>query len=186
MVSRFLIFLLFISTSISIGGNECRKISNILFNDSSEKKKYLEIYEMGKEIIPCLISMIDTNKVSKVGHINPKNSFVPSCILLDNYSGIEAAYFIERIISLDKTKSDNSDSVNKEIYSFQIFNYGVIVKRGNVPNKNYPPLSLSDMKIIKKIYQKWWELNKDKSIEQLRKDWKENKHPLDGSNYKWI
>jgi hypothetical protein len=61
----------------------------------------------------------------------------------------------------------------------------VIVKiKGNKPVLE--PLHYHDMKAIKGIYLDWWEANKDKPIQELRKMRTDNNHILDGSNYQWI
>ena len=42
------------------------------------------------------------------------------------------------------------------------------------------------MKTITDIYIKWWESNKDESLETLRKKWRDEGSPLQNSPYMWI
>jgi len=71
------------------------------------------------------------------------------------------------------------------IKKYRIFEYGIIVKRIN-KIQILNPLYHTDMVEIKKIYLSWWENNKSKSIEQLRKEWIQNGSILNtDGNYLW-
>ena len=66
----------------------------------------------------------------------------------------------------------------------KIYEYAVIVKTEQ-DQPQMTSLSLTDMQELKKIYEKWWDDNKQKSLSELSKEWKENKRIIDGSSYIW-
>ncbi|MDJ1473643.1 hypothetical protein [Xanthocytophaga flava] len=145
---------------------------------------YYEVHPKGKSAIPCLLDLIDTDRKSFVGFQDPESSSVNS-FSSNNYSGINVAYLVELILAKDSIVVRKSSTWKTQVEPYRIYTYGVIVKNVN----NSPllrPLEYSDMKTLKDIYLAWWKLNKNKSIEQLRRDWKAGKGPLATSKYKWI
>jgi hypothetical protein len=163
---------------------KCDELYKFLFVNTGQENIFNETYLMGKDIIPCLIDFIDINKKTFIGFQDPKSSNIYPFIS-DNYIGIRAAYLIEFVLSKDTITTSKSDLWEQEIEPYRIYKYGVIV---NTQNKEPIPKSLNseDIKVLKEIYLKWWQSNKEKPLEQLRKEWKENKHILDNSSYKWI
>ncbi|MDJ1498672.1 hypothetical protein QNI19_37415 [Cytophagaceae bacterium DM2B3-1] len=141
-----------------------------------------EIHLMNKKIIPCLINFIDRDIQGIVGFKNPLSSTMESFIFR-NYSGINAAYLIEFILAKDKIEKIQGDSWEQKVKPYKLYTYGVII---NDESNRPSALSLKEMKAIKSIYLEWWKLNKNKPIELLRKEWKEGKHILDNSKFKWI
>jgi hypothetical protein len=179
----FFIFIFFPFTACK-GQKKCNELYKFIFTNTAQKNVYYETHLMGKDAIPCLIDFIDTDKKSIVGFQDPKSSTIYS-FNFKNYIGIEAAYLIELILSKDSIETVKSNEWEQNVKPYRIYGYGVIVK---IRNKEpiLEPLDYGDMKVLKDIYLKWWQSNKEKSIELLRKEWKENKHILNNSNYKWI
>ncbi|TKG89831.1 hypothetical protein EYV94_24745 [Puteibacter caeruleilacunae] len=88
-----------------------------------------------------------------------------------HFKGIVAAYMIEFILARDLAKK----TIKKSSKSNQHFNHAYVewyyLKGGSnlvVRNANNQALTCSDIKALKQIYSEWWELNKDKTIVQLR------------------
>lgn len=129
---------------------------------------YHYFYQKGKQAIPFLIDAIDIEEKGLCGFLDIRSSSLFPYYL--NYKGQRCAYMIEYIMSNGgKTK---------------IYNHCIIVKKAN--NKDgFERLSYEDMKIVKKLYEKWWNKYKYKSIEDLRKESVIN-HIFKGSIYKWI
>jgi hypothetical protein len=176
--------LLFITTTSCTAQKKCNGLFQAIFARLLTKNDYKGVYMQGKNAIPCLISLIDLNRMSMVGIIDPKLSYIPPFIL-NNYRGIDAAYLIELTLSTDSLLSDSIADWKGGINPYKIYNYCVIVK--NEQKKTIlEPLSYSDIKAVKELYMKWWETNKDKSLSELRKEWKQGKHVLDENKYKWI
>lgn len=183
---KFVYFILFIYLPFTEckGQDKCDDLYKYIFTNTAQKNVYYNTYLMGKGPIPCLIDFIDTNKISMVGFQDPKSSTIHS-FTFKNYIGIDAAYLIELILSKDSIEITKGDDWEQKVKPYRIYGYGIIVKTKN----NEPilePLNYEDMKAIQAIYLKWWQSNKDKPIELLRKEWKENKHILENSPYKWI
>jgi hypothetical protein len=130
---------------------------------------YLRVLKIGKPVIPYLISVIDSENLGFVGFQDPRSSFYYG---LDyNYCGIRAAYMIEYILA---------NQINEQ---WMYENCVIVKKSNNKPLKKR--LSYKDMKEIKKIYQKWWNDNKKKTLDELREDWKKDKDPLTNSSFMW-
>lgn len=166
------------------GKTKCDELYKFIYTNTAEKNIIYQIHLMGKDAIPCLIDFIDLDKKSVVGFQDPKFSTIYPFII-NNYIGIKAGYLIEFILAKDSVENVSIDVWENETNPYLLFDYCVIVKTDN----NKPilePLDYKDTKVLKDIYLKWWKTNKDKPIELLRKEWKENKHILDNSTYKWI
>ena len=67
----------------------------------------------------------------------------------------------------------------------KIFKEGILFKKDDSGEIIEDRLTLEDMVIVKGIYQEWWEKNKDKSLSDMRKEWKETNGILSNSNYIW-
>jgi len=139
-------------------------------------------FSYGKDAIPCLIETIDENKIIVQGFMDRQSSYLPP---LNNYSGIESAYIIEFILAKESVDPNYNFNTSKGENPYRIYHSGLIVK-AEEKYPSYKALKYEDMILIKKIYFQWWQKNKSKSIEQLRKDWKENNRPLKNTKYKWI
>jgi hypothetical protein len=149
-----------------------------------------EILSLNKQIIPCLIDSIDTDRTSFIGFKNPMNSYIENYHF--NQKGIKYAYDIDYILSKDsietvnKTWNDNEDFLHWEeiMQPERIYNIGIIVKQEN-NNPILEPLTHADMVNIKKMYFEWWEENKKKPIEILRQDFR-NGNKILKLPYVWI
>lgn len=125
---------------------------------------------IGKSTIPYLIDAIDRNERGWVGFKEENSSSM--VLQFGNFTGITAAYMIEYMLS------DSSD--------YQIYPYGVICRINHQTGYfDFQKLTLDDVKAVKKVYQAWWEANKNKSMEELQSEWRQNKRALNGSDYGW-
>lgn len=146
---------------------------------------YQEFCKIGKEAISILIESIDTKNRGVVGFVNPKLS-TPSYYNIDNYKGIEIAYMIEFLIK--NAKSCDCSSNNKIIFEFDSIHFyekGIIVKVDN-GKPVMSSLKFEEILEIKRYYSDWWNNNKNKSPEELSKNWKNNSRALTGTKYIWI
>lgn len=133
-----------------------------------------EFSKIGKDAIPLLIDAIDTNEHGPVGYIydyDSKSSRMPPLYKMRNHVGIWAAYMIDYIL------------VEKE---FEKAYPNCIILKSKNGEPVMEPLKYKDMRKIKKIYQKWWNKNKSKSLEELKCNWLRGDHPLKGSQFMWI
>lgn len=126
---------------------------------------------LGKSAIPYLIDAIDRNERGWVGFNSPLSSNLGHNV--DAYTGIRAAYMIEYLLS------DSSDD--------QIYRLGVIARLNRQTGNYSEPLTYDDVKAVKKIYQSWWKANKDKSMQELQREWRGGKRIVNGiSGYAWV
>jgi len=166
------------------GQIDCNDLYKHFFTDTKHKDVYHDILLMDKANVSCLISYIDKNQKTSVGFIDPKASTLQS-FNFNNYIGIKAAYFIEFFLSKDSIETINGSEWEQKIKPYRIYKSGVIVKTID-GSPILETLSYKDMKRIKGIYRKWWNKNKNKAVNQLRKEWGKEKHILDGTCYIWI
>ena len=176
MKCKWLCYLsLFLLNTVCYGQKKCEELYHVVFNNNIVKAGN-QVVSFGKDAIPCLIDMIDVKKESSVGFQDPNSS--STSLTFRNCAGISAAYLIELILSKDSLLN------TAMIDGVRIYQIGVIVKI----KKNNPvleKLNYNDMLVIKKIYTKWWELNKRKTIVQLRDEWRKNKNIL-GKKFRWV
>ena len=162
-----------------------------LLNKSNSSEIYQEILLRNKKIIPFLIEYIDIEKDGVVAFINPISSDLYS-YKYNNKLGINYAYYIDYILSKDSIETVNKDWEEPDDYhwaeitkSYRIYHIGVIVKQDENNKPILEPLTHEDMIKIKKMYSDWWEQNKDKSIETLRKEFRKGNKILK-LPYVWI
>jgi hypothetical protein len=121
-----------------------------------------ELFEMGKRAIPSLINSIGSTETIAVAYWNPISSEAPPEGAKIRQLATEIyAYMIEIILSKeDKMLTEYNDDGTCTV-------------------------SIDDLVKVRRVYSDWWDRNKDKSIEQLRDDWKNGVRPLTGTDYKW-
>lgn len=180
-------FLLFICLSSCKGQNSCNLSKKSLYSIT-----YEDALSLNKHIIPCLIDSIDASGTSFIGFKNPISSYIGNYHL--NQKGIRYAYLVDYILSKDsietvnKTWNEGEDLLHwtELTKPYRIYNIGIIVKQDKNGKPLLDALNHNDMVIIKSLYEKWWKENKSKSIELLRKEWKEKGSILRNSEYMWI
>jgi hypothetical protein len=138
----------------------------------------VELHKHGKESIPLLIDEIN-NREKSIGLIfsHPHNSHFGE--IYDCY-GFLYVYLVELILGREKIK-ESADSYGgflgpRENY---VFWYGLLAK------ENGKTTSCQDLKEIQGVYRAWWEKNREKSLPELRRAWKNKSGPLSGSGFFW-
>ena len=155
-------------------------------------KMMKEIHSYGKDIIPYLISQIDIGKMVSPNFVNPYESNLERMDLQGGPSGINYAYMIELILAEDSIKDNYVykdfcyDCWYEKMKPYKIYGHCTIIEKKYLNNPAAISVSFDDMKTIKAIYNKWWESNKDKNLDALRKKWREEGSPLQNSPYMWI
>lgn len=179
------LFFLFVCLSSCNVKNICNqykeKLSSITYEDA---------LSLNKKIIPCLIDNIDIQKTSFIGFTNPINSNIKKWYI--NQEGIRYAYYIEYILLKDSVeiveKTWNDDDIfHWDILSkpYRVYTNGIIIKLGQNKKQILEPLTHEDMILIKKMYLNWWGENKNKSIEEIRKEFR-NGNIIVQYPYVWI
>jgi hypothetical protein len=115
--------------------------------------------ELGLDIIPTLIDSINSDKTNSCFYCLKKMSRFDSYIPNIQF-GEYAARYIELIINPS-------------------FKYNTIKKNGQ-----FHILTQNDLLIIKELYIKWWDKNKQDSKRNMKK-WRAKKGALDGTIYSW-
>ena len=150
-----------------------------------------EIHSYGKDIIPYLISQIDKGKMVVPGFVNPYESNLGNTVM-GCPLGVNYAYMIELILAKDSIMDnihffDGAYSIwYDKMEQYKIYHQCVIIKKKDKDNPQKSEMTVDDMKTIKAIYNDWWESNKDKDLDTLRKKWREKGSPLQNSPYMWI
>jgi hypothetical protein len=146
-----------------------REVAKLVEKDRPNENIIFEVLkQFDKKAIPFLIENIDRDETGFLGFNDPNESTL--YLINQNFVGLRSAYMLELLLSGEN--------------EFQIYKYGVIVKivEGDIQMKS---LTLNDMREIKKIYSLWWNANKNKSMDELKKNWKAQSI-LDGSRYTWV
>ncbi len=157
--------------------------AEILLNGSVyEKQQALaKLHEAGLPSIPVLISAIDADSGFTIPLSDPTSSYIPPG-LLDLRPGLIAAHAIELILACDSLMFAAGDSlwVLGVVREHYVFTHGLIGREGQDRG-----LTVEEIDEVKTLYEKWWQVNKNKSLDQLRSDWKNSKRPLSNSGYGW-
>ncbi len=166
----FIWCLLFLASCQSQGSSEYLVDKLVTKEIVDTVPSFYRFKQIGKDAIPALISVIDNNERGYVGFLESSSSSITR--LNDGFVGIRAAYMIEYILA--------------DTNQIELYKYAVIVNDEKNRPYNFTPLTLPDMKEIKRIYNEWWGKNKQKSFIELRNDWRKNKRVLEGSKYIWV
>ncbi len=164
-------------------GDEIRQLVSKLERNSPQERRdaILSLHHFGKDAIPFLIDNITNSKDLYVMLVNPRNSDVRLALEAKTYEGILAAYVIELILNREQIKLDKNDNPqfllgnNPDNY---VFWEGVI-------RKNKGLATGADLPRIRRLYQKWWDMNKSETIEKLREKQKSGAHVLNRKPYYW-
>jgi hypothetical protein len=151
-------------------------------NGCGALKAFYKVHYSGKKAIPQLIEFIAVDfKADLHMLIDPWSSHMgPGAS--NNYAGEWAVYGINMI--LFRQGEPPKDACPWPPYGSDRAKY-LRVNGSIVKGKENSPVTHKDMFEIQRVYRDWWEQNKDKSIEQLRLDWKNGNRPLAGSIYHW-
>jgi hypothetical protein len=161
--------------------NYYKKLMN--FSDSKHKEGIIKLFRSGKEAIPFLIKGISCCDIVTNSLVNPTGS-----LLTDNHlricSGAYAAYVIEMILAIDhideKKYFMEKDFLFSEIEHYLYFNGFIVNAKNDCVSQNK-----KEMTTIAGFYKEWWEKNSQKTLEELKKDWKDGIRPLSGSGFRW-
>jgi len=169
-------FIIFCGSQSNSIVNELNNLKSVHFD--TKKNAIFELHKNGKKSIPLLIKEISDN-TKVINEIrNPLSSFYGEPYV---FFGVFSAYVIELILGREKLNTENS--YKSQYLLDEPTNY--IYTRGLIIDEENRIINKEDLIKIRKIYAEWWEKNKDKTIEQLRNDWKKNIKPLSGSKYHW-
>ncbi len=146
-------------------------------------KIYNNMWNNPKESISSLINSFNDNERLTVMFLNPYLSSID----IENCGvpgSISKAYNIDYILSKDSAPklnlemfrgqygTDNS-AWNKIIGQYKISSYGHVYKMdGNTKQKK---LTKDDLLAIQKMYRDWWQKNKNLDINEIRKEYRQNK-----------
>ncbi len=148
------------------------RVINDAILDSRELLYYLcdTVLVLEKEAIPILIEEMDNPEIFLgISLLHPYKSTITASSNSYHFKGLLAAYLIEFILQRDNSGKPTPSGANhigmKRIDWYYLkMSSNLILKK-----EKEEALSYSDIGRLKQIYIDWWELNKTKSIEELRK-----------------
>lgn len=139
-----------------------------------------DLHKLGKLAIPALINNISDEKEVFFPLNEPRT---PQIGTTRCHIGRLSAYTIELILGRDKLIPPQSEQDYDWMLGPHSENY--IYPAGIIAKENRELIGTSDLAAVQRIYQDWWEKNKDKSIDVLRNGWTQDNRPLSKSNYHW-
>jgi hypothetical protein len=167
-----------ISTISSFGSDKCQIVGQLV-NEIERKEKIHELYALRENAIPKLIEEIGSLQKQPFILSAPKNSNIEGP--LNCYCGVVAAYMIETILAKENLVLENPSpgfflGTQDEDY---VYRQGIITR-----NNGYR-LESSDLRRIQRLYLRWWQKNKEMSLEEMRNSWQIGLRPLSNSTYRW-
>ena len=149
-------------------------------NILERRQAIMNLHDQGKASIPYLIEKIDDTEIVIFSMGHPWNSDGIVLYNMASYAGTLFSYMVELILARDALQ----ETLTPTPFFFSN-NDNWIYWDGVIERADKQPLNAEDMKKIKMHYKTWWKNNKEKSIEELREDWKNQKRPLSKTVYSW-
>lgn len=165
-----------------VAQDDPKRLIHQLNDDSAGRRQAaaIKIHALGKRAIPRLIDTVTDSRPAQDLLKNPRSSNL-QLANLESSLGLVCAYLIELILGREAVRIDASSGEGFFLGAAQNYPYwdGLIVNaQGRV-------IKVQDLREVKSIYQKWWDTNKDKPLDELRRDWSAGRGPLAGSEYRW-
>ncbi len=164
------------------------------FGDSLFRANFHELCDsvlsQGKASIPLLIEKIDDHGTfAGLSMTCPWSSYRPEVARKSHYIGIINVYLIRFILRRDVLnkptfKESNIDAENTHHkYQWYYLNSYYSNLLANKHSKSV--LTYKEVKKLKEFMQDWWDVNKHKSLKELKRDYS-GKPLLEGSEFIWI
>ncbi len=143
------------------------------------KPAIFSLHKNALNAIPALIEAIDDkDPFDQIELKNPILSGVPKEAFQKTYMGVLAAYTIELILGKEALRGNQNALSPRLDPEDCVYDFGILHRDGET-------ITRDDLAKVKALYQKWWDTNKDKSLQELRQEWIHNKRPLSGTPYRW-
>ena len=144
-----------------------------------QKKAIFSIHSIGKDSIPSLIDSIDDDTPFDVLNIqDPVSSYIPPESLKTTFRGVLFAYTIELILGKTTLRGNKNDRTFLIDHEDAVYTHALLRRNGEVLKKQ-------DLTELKELYRLWWEKNKSLPLDELRREWAQNKRPLTASPFRW-
>jgi hypothetical protein len=181
-IALYVIFLSLFSLNCSRARNVVHHVEALGIDDRNVNSEFvLNLFKLGKRSIPYLIERISDKEINRYYRLSDPDG--PYFFVQGMYKcyGFLYAYIIEIILAKETLAGvdelDNCDFVGSR--ENLVYLGGVIMK------KNRDFATWRDLTEIQKVYRTWWRKNKNKSLQQMRKDWWDDKRPLSKSRFYW-
>lgn len=154
---------------------------------------YKYAYNLGKDIIPMLISHINDQDNGETWFCDFLDSYdqLSPRYLSGNRIGIRYAHLIDFLVTTDSVSMSRycQSKTTKEWENpsrfFKVYSECIISKKDDSGNLSDDVLDYDDMSRIKDIYQRWWDENKKYNLEIIRKRWNKKYGLLKKTDYGW-
>jgi hypothetical protein len=148
-----------------------------------------DLHRRGREAIPLLIAAIDDASLVRTGMTDPKiqSAQIYPWEIRGTEFGVLAAYVVELILARTSLRAPDVPSlwVDGDDY---LYDFGRIWT-GKHPNglqrAPHKLITGRGLKEVQVVYQRWWDRNKESSLEDLRAAWRRDHGPLNGSKFFW-
>jgi hypothetical protein len=150
-----------------------------------KRSAVLSLHGQGKQAVRILLEHIDDTEIAPSSTLvfqNPVLSYVPPGSQHDQFAGMLYAYVIELILAKNTLSQDGGKNCD---FHFLLGPNDYVYGHGLIFKGNEELIDATDLPRIKQIYLRWWDKNQDKSLAQMRQEWKASHRPLAGSQYKW-
>lgn len=151
--------------------------------DCERRAAIFALHRIGKQAIPALVTRIADAQVAGSGTVDLQNPILSSVLpnfQRDQFAGVLYAYIIELILGRETLSAEAGKCDFLLAQDDYLYGHGAIRKDPN------SPLEPADLSRIQQIYLKWWDANRNKTLTQLRSEWKQSIRPLSSSEYRWF
>ena len=157
----------------------------------ARRQAVVALHKLGKAAIPVLVAHIgDADRATRSLLLlqNPLLSSILPDSQHDEFSGVISAYMIELILGQESLVSEavgcgfRGETGTAFLLEARDYVYG----HGLIRKSAEHAMGEGDLASVKEIYRKWWDANQNKTLQEMRDDWKHTKRPLTGSAYFWF
>jgi hypothetical protein len=142
----------------------------------------MALHRAGIQAIPALIEHISDGEIAESSALLfqiPILSSRPPDAQDDYFAGVLYAYSVELILGRERL------IVREGPCDFLLDPGEYVYHSGVIRKKHRRLIEASDLPRVQQFYSRWWGTNRNKTLTQLRQDWKQSARPLNGSPYSW-
>ncbi len=160
---------------------------------SERSSAVIALHRLGKKAILALVEHISDAEIAPSSTLMLHTPFISAVYTgapRDEFAGVLNAYVVELILAKDNLATTERDPHLLLSVGDYVYGQGALVKGESSTTdmsdvSGMSQVNATDLPHIKRTYSEWWRRNKNKTLAEMRRDWKANRCPLTGSPYHW-
>ena len=176
--------LFFVLPLSAYGSSQCDSIQQLVeartFPERSARIRAL--FSLGAETIPTLIEEVASSRKVSVILTEPTSSTIEGPLW--RYCGVIAAYLLETLLARTDLALTDPPQPDAGFFLGSTSN-DYVYTQGVIKKSDGRLVGRGDLRRVQSLYLAWWESRKNKTLEQLREEWRNGPRALAGSDFHW-